>query len=43
MDESSEELENKALSAFQSQRMSKTGIYWSEIRLYGLEQDPVIY
>ena len=30
MDISSEESENEAPSAFQSQRMSKTGIYWSE-------------
>ena len=30
MDEPSEESENEALSAFQSPRMSKTGIYWNE-------------
>ena len=30
VNESSEESENEALSTFQLQRMSKTGIYWSK-------------
>ena len=30
MDKCSEESENEVLSAFQSLRMNKTGIYWSE-------------